>query len=77
MAIDMPPKIKRKFIPQQKVWNLRDPQTCSHFQEVFKACSLWKIAVSLLRNLVETQGQQQVCSTTKPTDGRNMKFGGG
>ena len=34
-------------------------------------------AVPQLRNMVETQGQQQECGTTKPTDGRNMKFGGG
>ena len=32
-------------------------------------------AVPLLRNLAETQGQQEVCSTSKPTYGRNMKFG--
>ena len=36
--IDMPPQIKRKFTPHPKVWKLRDPQTCSWFQEVFKAC---------------------------------------
>ena len=37
MMIDMPPQIKRKFTPHPKVWKLRDPQTCSRFQEVFKA----------------------------------------
>ena len=37
MMIDMPPQIKRKFTPRPKVWKLRDPQTCSRFQEVFKA----------------------------------------
>ena len=29
--------IKRKFTTCPKVWKLRDPQTCSRFQEVFKA----------------------------------------
>ena len=33
----MPPQIKRKFTPRPKVWKLRDPLTCSRFQEVFKA----------------------------------------
>ena len=37
MMIDMLPKIKHKFTPCLKVWKLRDPQTCSRFQEVFKA----------------------------------------
>ena len=37
MMIDMPPQIKHKFTPRPKVWKLRDPQTCSRFQEVFKA----------------------------------------
>ena len=37
MMIDMPPQIKRKFTPRLKVWKLRDPQTCSPFQEVLKA----------------------------------------
>ena len=37
MMIDMPPQIKRKFTPRPKVWKLRDPQTCSRFQEVIKA----------------------------------------
>ena len=29
------PKSKRKVIPRLKVWKLKDPQTSSHFQEVF------------------------------------------
>ena len=37
MMIDMPPQIKRKFTPRPKVRKLRDPQTCSRFQKVFKA----------------------------------------
>ena len=37
MMIDMPPQIKRKFTPFPKMWKLRYPQTCSRFQEVFKA----------------------------------------
>ena len=35
--IDMLCQIKRKFTPHPKVWKLRYPQTCSRFQEVFKA----------------------------------------
>ena len=37
MMIDMPPQFKSKFIQHPKVWKFRDPQTCSRFQEVFKA----------------------------------------
>ena len=37
MIIDKPPQIKRKFTPHPKEWKLRDLQTCSRFQEVFKA----------------------------------------
>ena len=49
MKIDMPPQIKRKFTPRPKGWKLRDPQTCSRFQEVFKAqCLLWKLKRLLL-----------------------------
>ena len=35
MRIDMPPKFNHKFTPRLKVWKLKDPQTSSHFQEVF------------------------------------------
>ena len=35
MRIDVAPKSKRKFTPRLKVWKLKDPQTSSHFQEVF------------------------------------------
>ena len=35
MRIDVPPKSKPKFTPRLKVWKLKDPQTSSHFQEVF------------------------------------------
>ena len=35
MRIDLPPKSKSKFTPRLKVWKLKDPQTNSHFQEVF------------------------------------------
>ena len=35
MRIDVPPKCKHKFTPRLKVWKLKDPQTSSHFQEVF------------------------------------------
>ncbi|XP_048751738.2 craniofacial development protein 2-like [Ostrea edulis] len=31
----MPSKTKRKFSPHLKVWKLKDPETCSRFQEVF------------------------------------------
>ena len=37
MIIDMSPQIKPKFTPRPKELKLRDPQTCSRFQEVFKA----------------------------------------
>ena len=37
MMIDIPPQSKCKLTPHPKVWKLRDPQTCSRFQEVFKA----------------------------------------
>ena len=37
MKIDMPPQIQRKFTPRTKVWKLRDPETSTRFQKVFKA----------------------------------------
>ena len=37
MKIDVPPNSKRKFAPRLKIWKLKDPQTSSHFQEVFNS----------------------------------------
>ena len=74
MMIDMPPQIKRKFTPCPKVWKLRDPQTCSRFQEVFKAhvpaveteaaTTTEEIWAKLKTGLLKTT--EEVCSTTKP-----------
>ena len=57
MMIDMPPQIKRKFTPRPKVWTLRDPQTCSRFQEVFKAHvpTVVTEVATITGNLGETQ----------------------
>ena len=74
MMIDMPPQIKRKFTPRPKVWKLRDPQTCSRFQEVFKAhvptveteaaTTTEEIWAKLKTGLLKTT--EEVCGTTKP-----------
>ena len=74
MMIDMPPKIKRKFTPRPKVLKLRDPQTCSRFQEVFKAhvpaveteaaTTNEEIWAKLKTGLLKTT--EEVCGTTKP-----------
>ena len=74
MMIDMPPQIKRKFTPRPKVWKLRDPQTCSRFQEVFKAhvpaveteesTTTEEIWAKLKTGLLKTT--EEVCGKTKP-----------
>ena len=74
MMIDMPPQIKHKFTPRPKVWKLRDPQTCSRFQEVFKAhvpaveteaaTTTEEIWAKLKTGLLKTT--EEVCGTTKP-----------
>ena len=74
MMIDKPPQIKRKFTPRPKVWKLRDPQTCSRFQEVFKAhvpaveteaaTTTEEIWGKLKTGLLKTT--EEVCGTTKP-----------
>ena len=74
MMIDMPPQIKRKFTPRPKVWKLRDPQTCSRFQEVFKAhvravetkvaTTTEEIWAKLKTGLLKTT--EEVCGTKKP-----------
>ena len=74
MMIDMPPQIKRKFTPRPKVWKLRDPQTCSRFQEVFKAhvpaveteaaTTTEEIWAKLKTGLLKTTEEE--CGTTKP-----------
>ena len=73
-TIDMPPKIKRKFTQLPKVWKLRGPQTCSRFQEVFKAnvpvvkteaaTTTEEIWAKLKTGLLKTT--EEVCGTTKP-----------
>ena len=62
MMIDMPPQIKCKFTPPPKVWKLRDPQTCSRFQEA--ATTTEEIWAKLKTGLLKTTGE--VCGTTKP-----------
>ena len=74
MMIDMPPQIKHKFTPGPKVWKLRDPQTCSQFQEVLKAhvsaveteaaTSTEEIWEKLKTGLLKIT--EEVCGTTKP-----------
>ena len=59
MMIDMPPQIKRKFTPRPKVWKLKYPQTCSCFQEVFKAHVETEEATTILRK--SGQNSRQVC----------------
>ena len=71
MMIDMPPQIKGKFTPRPKVWKLRDPQTCSRFQEVFKAhvsaveaaTTTEEIWAKLKTGLLKTT--EELCGTTK------------
>ena len=63
-----------KFTPRPKVWKLRDPQTCSLFQEVFKAhvpaveteaaTTTEEIWAKLKTGLLKTT--EEVCGTTKP-----------
>ena len=70
--IDMPPQTKRKFTPRPKVWKLRDPQSCSRFQEVFEAhvpaveteaaTTTEEIWAKLKTGLLKTT--EEVCSTT-------------
>ena len=84
MMIDMPPQIKRKFTPRPKVWKLRDPQTCSRFQEVFKAhvpsvetevaTTTEEILAKLKTGLLKTT--EEVWAQRSPTDG-DVKLGGG
>ena len=74
MMIDMPPQIKCKFTQRPKVKKLRDPQTCSPFQEVFKAhvpeveteaaTTTEEIWAKLKTGLLKTT--EEVCGTTKP-----------
>ena len=74
MRINEPPKSKRKFTPRLKVWKLKDPRTCSHFQEVFNLHvsaatnvadadieDIWK---NLKTGLLKTT--EEVCGTTRP-----------
>ena len=78
MMIDMPPQIKRKFTPRPKVWKLRDPQTYSRIQEVFKAhvpaveteeaTTTEEIWAKLKTGLLKTT--EEVCGTTKPQQWR-------
>ena len=37
MQIKAPPKKKHTFIPRLKIWKLKDPETSSRFQDMFKA----------------------------------------
>ena len=72
MMIDMPPQIKRKSTQRPKVWKLIDPQTCSRFQEVFKAhvpavetemaTTTEEIWAKLKTGLLKTT--EEVCGTT-------------
>ena len=69
MMIDMPPKIKRQFTPRPKVWKLRDPQTCSQFQEVYKAhvpAVETEAATTTEEIWAKLKKTDKVCGTTKP-----------
>ena len=66
-------KSKRKFIPRLKVWKLKDPQTSSHFQEVFNlrvstSAGVADGATEDIWNNIKTDcsRQQEVCGTTLP-----------
>ena len=74
MQMAMPPKTKHKFFPRLKVWRLKDPETCTRFQEVFKEHMLFPISeagsaaeegwAKLKTGLLKTAGE--VCGTTRP-----------
>ena len=84
MMIDMPPQIKHKFTSPPKVWKLRDPQTCSRFQEVFKAhvpdveteaaTTTEEILAKFKRGLLKTT--EEVCGTTN-AHRWHLQLGGG
>ena len=64
------PKTKHKFFPPLKVWRLKDPETCTRFQEVFKEHMLFpkstaeEVWAKLKTGLLKTTGE--VCGTTCP-----------
>ena len=70
----MPPISKRKFTPRLKVWKLKDPQTSSHFQEVFNlhvsiAAGVADGATEDIWNNIKTgllKTTEEVCGTTRP-----------
>ena len=74
MRIDVPPKSKRKFTPCLKVWKLKDPQTSSHFQEVFNllvstSAGVDDEATEDIWNNIKTgllKTTEEVCGTTRP-----------
>ena len=84
MRIDVPPKSKRKFTPCLKVWKLKDPQTSSHFQEVFNlhVCTSAGVADGVTEDIwnnIKTgllKTTEEVCGTTGPPVGV-VKSGGG
>ena len=82
MVIHMPPKIKRKLTPprpRQKVWNFQDRQTCSRFQEVFKAhvlaveteaaTTIEEIGVKIKTCVLKAQQSRTDCEV-KPVGGK-------
>ena len=74
MRIDVPPKFKRKFTPRLKNWKLKDPQTSSHFQEVFNlhvstSAGVADRATENIWNNIKTgllKTTEEVCGTTQP-----------
>ena len=74
MRIDEQLKSKRKITPRLKVWKLKDPQTSSHFQEVFNShvstsAGVADVATEDIWNNIKTgplKTTEEVCDTTRP-----------
>ena len=74
MRIDEQLKSKRKITPRLKVWKLKDPQTSSHFQEVFNShvstsAGVADAATEDIWNNIKTdplKTTEEVCDTTRP-----------
>ena len=67
----MPLKSKLKFTPHLKVWKLKDPQSSSHFQDVFNlhvSTSIGVADAAIWKNIKDwaAQDNEEVCGTTQP-----------
>lgn len=74
LRINQPPKARRKFTPRPKVWKLKDPEICKHFEEAFASrvsasvrgddTTTEEIWANLKTGLLETT--EKVCGLTRP-----------